>query len=95
MKKEIRQKIYDIIDRQNLVKLKDTLAFLSNCEKLLNNHYAFYDSWMMLCNVDLWYIIEITDSGNLVYVDNDICPIEKNWFATKSILKEYYEKYFK
>jgi hypothetical protein len=78
MKNQLKAKICRLIERKNVEKLKDLIAHISWYEKIGHNKHIMYDSNMFVSNVDLRYVVSISDEG--------FAKIESDWYTTKQEL---------
>lgn len=86
MKKELKEKINIMLEKRNMNYLKSVLAFLYNLKEIDSEKwlYILYDRYMFHCNVDLYYLVSLSDDWDI--------ELESDWYATSDSLKEAYKE---
>ena len=82
MKQILKERIKELITKKNTNHLKDVIAYCMYMQRVGENRYLFYDEYMAFDNMDLWYVVEISD---IWFID-----IASEWYATKELAETFY-----
>jgi len=61
MKQILKERIKELITKKNTNHLKDVIAYCMYMQRVGENRYLFYDEHMAFGNMDLWYVVAISD----------------------------------
>jgi len=86
MKKELKEKINTMLEKRNMNGLKSVLAHLYNLKSIdeEKGFFILYDRYMYHCNVDLYYLVSLSDNGDII--------LNSDWYSTMDRLKQAYKE---